>query len=469
MSSYEISGDYLDMSNGSGEEEPCDPLQEYLLGDVTVSGKQLGMGSYSSVLELTYKGLKCAGKRLHRNLYDQGLPIGPQVLERFGIECELLSQLRHPKIVQFLGLHYEEGGTDVPILVMEFIPWALSDTIELHKRLPDEISFSILQDVSIGLHYLHTHEPPIIHRDLTANNVLLTPDMSAKVSDLGMAKILNICPAEKTRRLTACPGTISYMPPEALTANPHYDTKLDCFSFGVLITHVFCGEWPIASEYLQQDPRNPGHLFPLTEVQRREKYLKRLGENHSLLGLTKRCLRNLPSERPSASDILHKTKEAVAKFPLSYENRVEMLNQIRTDQMEKEQLKAELEQLYRTLHEKEHIMEQLNTSCGLEVEKVKEQVTRLEQVRALHEMQLSQLQSENSRLQHLLASKREELELVRKREVMLATELTLANTKLEEKAAQALEKMKKVQAEVTRRSQEREDALKRCVSYALWH
>ena len=460
--SYEISaGSSDDMSNSSGEEETCDPLQEYLLSDVAVSGKQLGMGSYSSVLELTYKGLKCAGKRIHRNLYEQGLPIGPQVLERFGVECELLSQLRHPKIVQFLGLHYEEGGTDVPILVMEFIPWALSDTIELHKRLPEEISFSILQDVAIGLHYLHTHQPPIIHRDLTANNVLLTADMSAKISDLGMAKILNISPVEKTKRLTACPGTVSYMPPEALTANPLYDTKLDCFSFGVLTTHVFCGEWPIASEYLQQDPLNPGHLYPLTEVQRREKYLRRLGESHPLLGLAKHCLKNLSSERPSATEILHKTREAAVRFPLTYESRIEMMNQIRADQMEKEQLKSELEQLYRTLHEKEHIIEQLNTSCTLEVEKTKEKLTRLEQVKALQEMQLAQLQSENSRLQHLLASKRDELELIRKRETLLASELTLANTKLEEKAAQALEKMKKVQAEVTKRSQEREDALKR--------
>lgn len=464
--SCEMSGSDSLSSSGSegGGEDLLDPLKDLLLSDVQVSGRELGLGSYSSVLELTYKGLKCAGKKLHPTLYDQGLAIGPEVLERFGVECELLSQLRHPRVVQFLGLHLEDGGTDVPILVMEFMPWALSDTIEQHGRLQDEISFSILRDVSTGLHFLHTHHPPIIHRDLTANNVLLTPDMSAKISDLGMAKILNIAPADKSRRMTTCPGTISYMPPEALTSNPQYDTKLDCFSFGVLITHVFSGEWPIASEYLQPDPQNPGHLYPLTEVQRREKYLKRMGENHSLSGLTRRCLRNLPSERPDVFEILERTKEVVSNFPTSYENRIEMLNQIRADRAEKEQLRAEVEQLCRTLHEKEHAIEQLSTSCGLEMERMKEQIMRLEQVRALHEMQLSQLQSENSRLQHLVASKRDELELARKRETTLASELILANTKLEEKAAQSLQKMKKVQAEVMKRSLEREEALKRFVS-----
>ena len=466
MMSYGTTGRTSVASSESEEEkeDAADPLQDLLLSDVEVSGRELGAGSYSSVLELRYKGLKCAGKKLHRSLYDQGLAIGPEILERFGVECELLSQLRHPRIVQFLGLHYEEGGLDVPILVMEFMPWALTDAIETHGRFPEEISFSILSDVSTGLHFFHTHHPPIIHRDLTANNVLLTPDMSAKISDLGMAKILNIAPAERSRRMTACPGTISYMPPEALTANPQYDTKLDCFSFGVLTTHIFCGEWPIASEYLQLDPQNPGHLYPLTEVQRREKYLKRMGENHILSGLTRRCLRNLPCERPDAAEILEKMKETVSNFPASYENKIEMLNQIRMDGAEKEQLKAEVEQLHRTLHEKEHDVEQLTTACKLEVERMKEQMIRLEQVRALHELQLSQLQSENSRLQHLLASKMEEIELLKKRETRLASELTLANTKLEEKAAQTLLKMQKVQDEVVKSSLEREEALKRYAS-----
>ena len=454
-----------------GEEERSegapDLLHDLLLGGVEVSGRELGVGSYSSVLEVTYRGMRCAGKRLHRTLYDQGLAIGPEILERFGVECELLSQLRHPRMVQFLGLHFEEGS-EVPILVMEFIPYALSDTIEHYGVLPNEISYPILQDVALGLHYLHTHSPVIIHRDLTANNILLTPSMTAKISDLGMAKILNIAPSQMTRRMTVCPGTLSYMPPEALTSNPRYDTKLDCFSFGVLTTHIFCGEWPIGSEYLQPDPKKPGHLYPLTEIQRREKYLKRLGGEHPLLGLVHRCLKNLPAERPDMEELLEETAKAAETFPVTYENRVEMLNQLRAEGEEKEELRSEVETLRCALHEKEHTTETLSMAHAVEVENLREQVVKLEQTNSLKDMQLSQLQAENSRLQLLLASKRNELELQKKRERTLTTELAMANSKLEEKAVQSLEKLKQLQLEVTKRSQEREEALKRLVSGVSW-
>lgn len=435
-------------------------LQDLLLRDVVVSGRELGVGSYSSVLELSYRGLKCAGKRLHRTLYDQGLAIGPEILERFGVECELLSQLRHPKMVQFLGLHFEESS-DVPILVLEFLPYALSDSIEQYGTFPKEISYSILHDVALGLHYLHSHSPVIIHRDLTANNILLTHNMTAKISDLGMAKIINIAPAQMTRRMTVCPGTLSYMPPEALISNPMYDTKLDCFSFGVLTTHIFCGEWPIGSEYLQPDPKNPGHLYPLTEIQRREKYLKRLGGDHPMLNLVHRCLKNLPSERPDAQEILEETKDVAARYPASYENRVDMLNQLKVEREEKEEARAEVEKLRCMLHEKEHSLENLTMTYTVELEKLRERVTKLEQTNSLKDMQLSQLQAENSRLQLLLASKRNEVELLKKRERTLSSELTTANSKLEEKAAQSLEKLKQLQVEVTKRSQERESALER--------
>lgn len=452
-------------SSGEGEErseETTDLLQDLLLSDVTVSGRELGVGSYSSVLELSYKGMTCAGKRLHKTLYDQRLAIGPEILERFGVECELLSQLRHPRIVQFLGLHYEEGS-DVPILVLEFMSCALSDSIEQYGVLPNEISYSILKDVALGLHFLHTHSPVIIHRDLTANNVLLTPNMTAKISDLGMAKIINIPPAQIKRQMTVCPGTLSYMPPEALTSDPQYDTKLDCFSFGVLTTHIFCGEWPIGSEYLQPDPKNPGHLYPLSEVQRREKYLHRLGADHPLLELVHKCLKNLASERPDAQEILETTKMASSRYPATYENRVELLNQLKAEQEEKELLRSEVEELRCTLHEKEHTIESLTSTYAIEGEKLRERIAKLEQVNALQNMQLGQLQAENSRLQLLLASKRNELELFKKRERTLTSELAMANSKMEEKAAQSLEKLKQLQVEVTKKSEEREEALKRFV------
>ena len=369
-------------------DETAHILQEFLLEDVEISGRELGVGSYSSVLELKYKGMRCAGKKIHRSLYDQGVAVGPEILERYEKECELLSHLRHPCIVQFLGL-FLEVGEDVPILIMEYLSCALSDCIEAHGRLANEISYSILHDVALGLRYLHDHLPPIIHRDLTANNVLLSSSMSAKIADLGMAKILNLVPAQLTNRMTVCPGTISYMPPEALTAEPLYDTKLDCFSFGVLMTHIFCGEWPIAVEYLQPDPVRPGCYYPLTEIERREKYLRKIGPSQPLLPLIKKCLRNIPADRPEVSEILNEVSSMVARNPQLFESHVEMLEHIRFNEREKGRLRQEAEQLRKLLHEKEHEVENLRFTTAGEIELLREQIICLENSRVLQEAQVS--------------------------------------------------------------------------------
>lgn len=447
------------------EEDECDsdPLQDYLLGDIVVSGRELGLGSYSSVLEMRYKGMRCAGKKLHRTLYEQGVSEGPEILERFGTECELLSQLRHPHIVQFLGL-YLEDGSDVPVLVLEYMPIALTDCIERYGILADEISYSILHDVALGLHYLHSHTPAIIHRDLTANNILLTSNMTAKISDLGMAKILNLAPALMAQRMTVCPGTISYMPPEALTPNPRYDTKLDCFSFGILMIHIFCGEWPIALEYLQVDPNKPGHFYPLTEIERREKYLRRIGAKHPLIGLIKKCIGNIASERPETSDILTELRQVVSLFPPSFENRIEMLNRIKADSEKMEQLRAEVGQLRTTHHEKEHAFESLSFRYNTEVEHLKEQITRLEQSCAIQEVQLTELHSENNRLHFALRQKEEEVQLLKRKVDHLDQELQTAHVSIQEWAWESAQRLKQLQSNVEARSHEREAALERYVA-----
>ena len=362
-------------------------LQEFLLGDVEVCGRELGVGSYSSVLELKYKGMRCAGKKIHRSLYDQGVAVGPEILERYETECELLSHLRHPCIVQFLGLYLDEGE-DVPILVMEYLSCALSDCIDMHGVLGNQVSYSILHDVALGLRYLHDHAPPIIHRDLTANNVLLSSSMRAKISDLGMAKILNLAPAQMTHRMTVCPGTISYMPPEALIAQPQYNTKLDCFSFGVLMIHILCGEWPLAKEYLQPDSAHPGRYVPLTETERREKYLRHIGNNHPLTPLIRRCLRNQPAQRPEVTEILNEVSVMVSRYPPVFGNHVEMLERIRHDEVANERLRLEVDQLRKLLHEKEHEVENLRFTTAGEIETMREQIVCLESSRVLQEAQV---------------------------------------------------------------------------------
>ena len=258
----------------------------YKLNGICTTSHMYGHGSYATVIELDYMGLKCAGKKIHELLLMQGN--ATYTVRRFEEECQILSRTRHPNVVQFLGIHFEKGA-QVPILVMEFLPFNLSDCIEQYGTLPIEINYSILHDVANGLCYLHHQVPPIIHRDLSSNNVLLTRDMTAKISDLGVARILNL-PYHQFSRMTQTPGTPAFMPPEVMVAKPKYNTSVDVFSFGIMMVHLLSGKWP--EPQIGPIRTEAGRLIPVSEAERREEFLQIIGNEHPLMELIHGCIHN---------------------------------------------------------------------------------------------------------------------------------------------------------------------------------
>lgn len=144
-----------------------------------------------------------------------------------------MADMRHPHIVQFLGLCYLEGSTP-PVLVMEQLDSNLDNLLETTPSIPLTLKQSLLTDVARGLLYLHTRDPPVVHRDLSARNVLLTSSLVAKISDLGNARLVNLQPGQLARTLTHLPGTTVYMAPEAFDEGSRYGPQLDIFSFGHL-------------------------------------------------------------------------------------------------------------------------------------------------------------------------------------------------------------------------------------------
>lgn len=315
-------------------------LESYKLENVQETEEELGRGSYAVVVKVNYKGLCCAGKKIHRVLCEQQ----GNLISRFEDECSLLSQLRHPHIVQFIGVYFDHE-TNLPVLVMEYLSTTLSQCLDRYgAQLPDSIRYSVLCDVSLGLRFLHDRARPIIHRDLSANNVLLTADMTAKISDLGVAKIVNL-PYSQVTKMTQAPGTQCYMPPEALDPNPSYSTSMDVFSFGILIIHVFSGKWPFPTQATCVSPSNPNDLLPVSEADRRQEYLDVLGANHPLMVLIHQCIHNNPINRPAAIKVLEQMNAADIHFPTSVTNKVEMLLQIKSDLEKKQSLVGDLQQL----------------------------------------------------------------------------------------------------------------------------
>lgn len=167
---------------------------------------------------------ECAAKKIHEAL------ISDDQAEKYKDELELQSKLRHPNIVQFLGI-IELPNSPWPALVTELMHSNMHDFL-LRPDMQSVISLShkisMLTDVAKGLHYLHKKH--ILHRDLTAKNVLLTPTLRAKIADLGNSRILS---EKEFKELTKQPGTQIYMPPEANEG--YYTKKLDVFSFGHLL------------------------------------------------------------------------------------------------------------------------------------------------------------------------------------------------------------------------------------------
>ena len=283
-------------------------FQSNRLTGVSVTDRELGYGSYATVLELEYMGRKCAGKKIHDELLSY-TGMNSIIVHQFEEECRVLSQLNHPNVVKFLGVYFQQGE-QVPILVMEFLPTNLTTYIERFSTIQEEQSYSILYDVAKGLRYLHSQTPPIIHGDLTSNNILLSDNepLIAKISDMGMAQILNTNTLQ-TRHIVQTSGTPAYMPPEVMTANYNYDMSIDEFSYGILAIHVFSGELP--TPQIGPHRMEDNNLIPVTEAERRAVFLQALGSIHPLMDLIMKCISNNPRRRPHATEIEKKLAEAV--------------------------------------------------------------------------------------------------------------------------------------------------------------
>ena len=169
--------------------------------------------------------------------------------------------------------------------------YSLTQLLENYQNFPMYVKLSILQDVSRGLCYLHTLNPPLMHCDLDCNNILLTTTLVAKISDFAVMKVVSPLSLDN---MTKIPGTVSFMPPEAFEDNPHYGLPLDVFSFGCVVCCVITQKWPTPLE----STTKKGMI--LTEVERRKHYIDHINEG-SLKQLVITCLDNDQERRPPIS------------------------------------------------------------------------------------------------------------------------------------------------------------------------
>ena len=184
---------------------------------------------------------------------------------------------------------------------MEKMQSSLRGLLENRKNLQWEKKLSIMNDICLGLQYLHNKSPPVVHRDLTPNNILLCSHLRAKISDLGVAKIMH---GTDTKTLTQNPGTNDFMPPESVTTKPVYGLPLDIFSFGGVTLYICTQQWPVLPPLITFDS-NSGRRIVLTEIERRQEYLDQMfGVYADLKSLVESCLDDNPKNRPIVADVL---------------------------------------------------------------------------------------------------------------------------------------------------------------------
>ncbi len=196
-----------------------------------------------------------------------------------------------------MGVQYDGENGDPnknPSLIMEYLPSSVEDCITKCKEEGYKIPLSIiLKDVSCGLCYLHFNN--VIHRDLSASNVLLTSCLQAKIADLGVSKLLN--PLE-SMKMTENPGTPYTLPPGAHSSC--YMCKYDIYSFSVLSVYFT----------KQELPMNPSKFSD--EIKSVEKtcgaYLKTVLE---------RCAKVTPNDRLSAAKLTAKLAKCIKSYVMS--------------------------------------------------------------------------------------------------------------------------------------------------------
>lgn len=257
-----------------------------------------------------YSGKSYAAKKIHPSLTDDVSPEEKEAVKNnFVQECLCCSAIQHPNVVQFLGVYYPKR-CDFPVMVMELMSCSLRTFIEKNQsQIDNKVKISILYGISLGLSYLHSRDPQIIHRDLSSNNIMLTDQLIAKIGDLGVAKVIQADKAKTKSRLTRAPGTKDFMPPEALEGdNIVYGTPVDVFSFGCVSLHLFSEKWPTPgpSKIIDDETNKP---VAFTEAERRKKYLDTMNDEKIIIlkQLVERCLHDVPKLRPTieeASDLI---------------------------------------------------------------------------------------------------------------------------------------------------------------------
>ncbi len=193
----------------------------------------IGQGAQSLVFDCSWRNSRVAVKKPKKKRL--------RTLKDIMKEIEILSSLRHPRLVQFMGVTFDKDH--VPFLIMEKIPGTtLQDVLDnKYRSFKQGQKTNIIQQLVDVLSFLHNCKPPIIYRDLKPDNIMLElQQQNIKLTDFGLSRFM---PETADYSLTGETGTVRYMAPEVYNNQPYY-LNVDIYSLGLIMYYLSTREKP---------------------------------------------------------------------------------------------------------------------------------------------------------------------------------------------------------------------------------
>lgn len=268
--------------------------------------KIIGAGAFGEVIKGTYCGTPVVVKRMLRN------KINEDNLRMFGDEIQLMMNLRHPNIVQFIGASWNSYSNIC--FVTEFLD--RGDLFAVLRNPANKLTWAepILRmtiDTSRGMAYLHSMKPPIIHRDLKSMNILVSSTWGCKVSDFGLSREKSV---DETMSVT---GTPLWLPPEMIRGE-RYTEKADVYSFGIVLSELDTRKIPYHDIKAKGARNKKVSGSTLMHMVAYDNLRPSLSPNcmNSVRELYERCTSDDQSERPTFEEIVMVLENQVRKEAL---------------------------------------------------------------------------------------------------------------------------------------------------------
>lgn len=250
---------------------------------------EIGRGSFKTV----YKGLDTETGVAVAWCELQDKKWNKSERQRFREEAEMLKELQHPNIVRFYDSWEEPNmrNRKIIVLVTELMTsGTLKTYIKRFKKINAKVLKSWCKQILKGLCYLHTRDPPVIHRDLKCDNIFITGTTgSVKIGDLGLATLKNKSFAKSVI------GTPEFMAPEMY--EEHYDESVDVYAFGMCMLEM------ATSEYPYKECHNAAQIYRRVTTGVRPEAFEKLG-NEEIKKIIDSCIQTNRQDRPSAKTLL---------------------------------------------------------------------------------------------------------------------------------------------------------------------